>query len=93
MMQPTDLEVGRVYFGLAYEDDDCTRPIVHTYEYLGVHADGTLADGKEYLFRFVGSEDSLQLKEQQIGYLILDVPGIAEELKNWAREKHIKTKN
>ncbi len=85
-MKPSQLKIGRVYFGLAYEDDDFTRPIVNSYEYLGVDIDEALKtpEGKQYFFRFIGSDERLQLKEHQLPHLILDVLGLAEELKRWA---------
>src|SRR5579864_6745017 len=69
-MKPAKLKVGRVYFGLAYENDNRAHPIVHTYEFLGVETAATLAGEKQYVFRFVGSKDSLQVTERQIEHVI-----------------------
>jgi hypothetical protein len=71
-----ELKMHSIYFGVTYEDEAFTRPIVHTYEYLG-ESSGT----KEapYLFRFVGSDDEVQLSEQQLE-LILDAQGLIDLL-------------
>lgn len=89
MIQASKLEIGRVYFGLSYEDDDLTRPMVNTYEYLGVNIDGPAKtpDDTQYFFRFVGAEDLLQIREQQIPHVIMDVLGVIEKLKQWAAGK------
>ena len=92
MAQSNRLKVGQVYFGLSYEDDDLTRPIVDSYEYLGVDLDGTTTGGTSYFFRYIGSDDRLQLKEHQIPHLILDVPGLTEELKRWAEAQATRTR-
>ncbi|HET7765854.1 MAG TPA: hypothetical protein VFK92_12260 [Burkholderiales bacterium] len=66
------LKVGSIYFGVAYEDDEFTRPILHTYEYLGE------TSGKKeapFLFRFIGFDDRLELAERQLD-LILDAAGL-----------------
>src|SRR4051812_40801999 len=57
------LKVGVIYFGVAYEDDEFTRPILHTYEYLGETSDAKEAS---FLFRFVGSDDQIELAERQL---------------------------
>ncbi len=87
MVQRSRLAIGQVYFSLAYEDDDLTRPIVHSYEYLGMGIDESsrTPEGNLYVFRFIGSDDRLDLKEHQLPHLILDVPGLGEELKRWAK--------
>jgi hypothetical protein len=70
------LKVGSIYFGVAYEDDEFTRPILHTYEYLGETSDTKEAP---FHFRFVGSDDKLELAERQLD-LILDAAGLIELL-------------
>lgn len=84
MMQPSELEVGRVYFGLAYEDDELTRPIVHSYEYLGTDINGApkTTEGTRYCFRFLGSQDSFEVTQQQLD-LILDLSGLVNALTEW----------
>jgi hypothetical protein len=71
-----DLKVGSIYFGVTYEDEEFTRPIIHTYEYLG---ETSGVEGAPHLFRFVGSDDEMQLSERQLD-LILDAPGLIELL-------------
>ncbi|HJT61795.1 MAG TPA: hypothetical protein VJ797_08940, partial [Burkholderiales bacterium] len=71
-MRSADLITGSIYFGVTYEDEAFTRPIVHTYEYMGETSGIKEAP---YLFRFVGSDDEIQLSERQLD-LILDVGGL-----------------
>ena len=75
-MRRAELKVGSIYFGVTYEDDAFTRPIVHTYAYLG-DASG-VAEAPD-LFRFVGSDDEVQLSERQLD-LILDAQGLIDLL-------------
>jgi len=88
-MEPSELVTGQIYFGLGYEDDAFTRPIITSYEYLGTAVESPLntLDGAEYLFRFLGGEDRLQLKEHQVRHLILDVVELTQDLKRWAEAK------
>jgi len=71
-----ELRAGSIYFGVTYEDEAFTRPIVHTYEYLGETSGVKEAP---YLFRFVGSDDEVQLSERQLD-LVLDAAGLIELL-------------
>ena len=71
-----ELNIGSIYFGVTYEDDAFTRPIVHTYEYLGQTSGVSEAP---HLFRFVGADDEMQLSEHQLD-LILDANGLIELL-------------
>jgi hypothetical protein len=75
-VRSADLTTGSIYFGVTYEDDAFKRPIVHTYEYLG---ETSGAKEAPYLFRFVGSDDEMQLGERQLD-LILDAAGLIELL-------------
>ncbi len=75
-MRRAELKIGSIYFGVAYEDDEFMRPILHTYEYLGETSDTKEAP---FLFRFVGSDDEVQLAERQLD-LILDTTGLIELL-------------
>ena len=75
-MRRAELKGGSIYFGVAYEDDEFMRPILHTYEYLGETSDTKEAP---FLFRFVGSDDEVQLAERQLD-LILDTTGLIELL-------------
>jgi hypothetical protein len=70
------LKVGSIYFSVAYEDDEFTRPILHTYEYLGEVKDTKDAP---FHFRFIGSDDKLELAERQLD-LILDAAGLIKLL-------------
>ena len=75
-MRQAELNIGSVYFGVTYEDEAFTRPIVHTYEYLG-QASGVAE--APHLFRFIGSDDEIQLSELQLD-LILDAQGLIDLL-------------
>jgi hypothetical protein len=82
-----ELKVGSVYFGVSYEDDAFTRPILHSYEYLGEKSGRSEA---LLLFRFLGSEDELQLSERQLD-LILDAQGLIELLARLRDGKPLQT--
>jgi hypothetical protein len=62
-----DLKLHGIYFGIAYEDEGFTRPIIRTYEYLGETSGVAEAP---HLFRFVGSDDELHLSERQLTHVI-----------------------
>ena len=86
-MRRTELKVRSLYFGVTYEDDAFTHPILHTYEYLGETGDSNDAP---YLFRFVGSDDEVQLSEQQLD-LILDAQGLIDLLARFRDGKPLHT--
>ena len=75
-MRRAELTVGSIYFGVSYEDDAFTRPILHTYEYLG---ETSGVNETPYLFRFVGSDDEVHLSERQLD-VVLDAHGLMELL-------------
>ena len=81
MKPQSTLEIGRIYFGLAYEDDDLKYPIVHSYEYLGLsekHPD-------THKFRNLGSNDHDLVKDEELEF-ILDTEDVAKMLQEWARK-------
>jgi len=84
-----ELVTGSIYFGVTYEDEAFTRPIVHTYEYRGETSGVKEAP---YLFRFVGSDDEIQLSERQLD-LILDVGGLIELLARFRDGKPMQTRH
>ena len=86
-MHQAELKTGSIYFGVTYEDEAFTRPIVHTYEYLGETSGVKEAP---YLFRFVGSDDEVQLTERQLD-LILDAAGLIELLARFRDGKPMQT--
>ena len=61
-----DLELGAIYHWLGYEDDELSRPMITSVEYLGLDVLETepKPDGHRHFFRVVGSE---QLQEFQAG--------------------------
>ena len=86
-MSRAELNVGSIYFGITYEDDAFTRPILHTYEYLG---ESSGVKEAPYLFRFVGSDDEVQFTERQLD-LILDAQGLIELLARFRDGKPMQT--
>lgn len=49
-MAPSDLGTGQVYFLVAYEDENLTRMVVESYEYLGGNSTADIG-GKAFRFR------------------------------------------
>jgi hypothetical protein len=86
MMKPNQLKVGCICFALSYEDDALARPMVISYEYLGVNVGGhpKTSNDRVYFFRFLGQKDLLELKEEQVSNVIMDVPALIESLKEWS---------
>lgn len=78
-MDENSLEVGAIYFGVGYEDDDSLlRPILSTFEYLGeeeIHP-------SIHIFKYLGTGDLLELKDSQLDY-ILDFEGVIQVLNEW----------
>ena len=75
-MRREELTVGSIYFGVSYEDEEFTRPIIHSYEYLGQTSG---VPNAPHLFRFVGSDDEVQLSERQLD-LVVNASGLIELL-------------
>lgn len=88
-MRSDELVTGSIYFGVTYEDEAFTRPIVHTYEYMG---ETSGVNEAPFLFRFVGSDDEIQLSEPQLD-LILDVAGLIELLARFRDGKPMQTRH
>ncbi len=78
------MNIGQIYFGLAYEDDDQKYPIVHSYEYLGLSRERS----DVHSFRFLGTGDFLELTDEQLD-LISGVDGLKEVLEVWARKNPV----
>jgi hypothetical protein len=81
-MTADDLKIGHTYFGIAYEDEHLLRPLIHSYEYRGTQRTAASdTDGQmRYVFRFMGSDDVLELEATQLD-LILSLPDLIEALK------------
>lgn len=78
-MHGNSLEVGAIYFGVGYEDDDSLlRPILSTFEYLGEE------DSRPsiHVFKYLGTGDLLELKDTQLDY-ILDIEELKQVLDDW----------
>ena len=86
-MNANDLKKGRVYFGVRFEDDACTRLLINSYEYIGVNIYGLPSEeeGDQFCFRRMGSEDTLELKEKELK-VMLRVDDLVKALKKWASE-------
>jgi len=51
-LTPSALKAGQVYFMVCYEDDDLTRMVIQSYEYLGTEAPSVIEPGERaYRFR------------------------------------------
>jgi hypothetical protein len=81
MKHNEELKIGRIYFGIAYEDDALKYPIIHSYEYLGLSDE----QPEVHAFRFLGSGDSLELTDGQLD-LIFGPNELMRSLQRWARE-------
>lgn len=78
-MDENSLEVGAIYFGVGYEDDDSLlRPILNTFEYLGEEE----MRQSIHVFKYLGTGDVLELKDTQLDY-ILDLEGLKQVLDDW----------
>ena len=86
-MNSTHLKKGRMYFGLRFEDDACTRLLINSYEYIGVNIHEPPGETKEdhFCFRRLGSDDTLELTEKQLT-VMLRLDELIKALKNWASE-------
>lgn len=78
-MKQSALEVGRIYFGITYEDDDLTYPIVHSYEYLGLSKRRPTV----HEFRCLGSNDSYLVTDDELEF-ISSTNEIVLLLQEWA---------
>lgn len=81
MAQRDSLEIGRIYFDLAFEDDDMRYPVIHAYEFLGTSKN----EPPTYTFRFIGTDDYLDLTERNLD-LIVGVDELTSLLRRWAEE-------
>jgi hypothetical protein len=83
-MESTALVIGAVYFCVVYEDDAYVRPLIKSYEYIGPNIYDALntSQSEMYFFRFLGSDNTLELTERQLD-IILDLPELIEVLKSW----------
>ena len=79
MTDQLNLEIGKLYFGVSYEDEEMAYPIIQSYEYLGL--DGENAD--LHLFRILGSGDELEVGESNLD-LILSLSALNKLLVRWA---------
>ncbi|UCV03886.1 hypothetical protein [Dechloromonas denitrificans] len=78
-MDENSLQVGAIYFGVGYEDDESlSRPILSTFEYLGEEE----RRPSTHIFKYLGTGDLLELKDSQLDY-VLDFEGLKEVLGDW----------
>ena len=85
-MQTRTLKKGSVYFGLSFENDNSSRLMVNSYEYIGLNIEKS--DRDRYFFRLLGSEDTIEMTERQLD-LVLDLDDLVEQLKQWREGKLI----
>ena len=70
-MDAAALVTGRVYFAICYEDEEMTRMIIQSYEYLGPATDDERAEGPWYRFRALdpfGNSDDDQRNPEDSPY-------------------------
>jgi hypothetical protein len=91
MTDGMSLRAGGIYFCLAYEDNEQLRPIIHSLQYIGTEGDAlTGGEGDlRYVFRCVGSEDSMEFLEGQLD-LVSDLPSLVTALQEWQRISEIR---
>jgi len=84
-----ELRVGAIYHWLAYEDDELSRPMVTSLEYLGLDVLQTdpKPDGPRHFFRIVGSEEKLMFAAKDLPDLV-DVAGLIDKLEEFRTGKH-----
>lgn len=80
-MQGQPLEIGRIYFNLAFEDDDMRLPVIYSCEYLGI----TGGNVGVHTFRLLGTGDSLELNDGQLD-LIVGLDELTTLLRKWAQQ-------
>jgi ketosteroid isomerase-like protein len=85
----TELKVGCIYHWLGYEDDELSRPMVTSMEYLGLDILKTEPppDASRHFFRMLGSEEKVMFAQNNLPELV-DVPGLIEQLRNFEAGKH-----
>jgi hypothetical protein len=84
-----ELKVGAIYHWLGYEDDELSRPMVTSMEYLGLDVLQTdpKPNGSRHFFRIVGSEEKLMFAAENLPDLV-DVPGLIDKLEEFRTGKH-----
>jgi hypothetical protein len=84
-----ELKVGSIYHWLGYEDDELSRPMISSLEYLGLdvlEVEEKL-DGSRHFFRILGSDEKVMFAEKNLPELV-DVPGLIEQLQEFRTSKH-----
>ena len=85
----TELKVGSIYHWLGYEDDELSRPMVTSMEYLGLDILKTepAPDGPRHFFRMLGSEEKVMFARNNLPELV-GVAGLIEQLRKFESGKH-----
>ena len=84
-----ELKVGAIFHWLAYEDDELSRPMITSMEYLGLDVLETdpKPDGHRHFFRMLGSDEKLMFAAENLPDLV-DVPGLIRKLEEFRTGKH-----
>ena len=84
-----NLTVGTIYHWLAYEDDELSRPMISSLEYLGldIHGPTPELEGPRHFFRIVGTDEQVMFAEKHLPELV-DVAGLIEMLKRFQTGAH-----
>ena len=84
-----ELKVGAIYHWLGYDDDELSRPMITSMEYLGLDVLKTepKPDGPRHFFRIVGSEEKVMFAQNHLPELV-DVAGLIEQLREFQAGRH-----
>ena len=84
-----DLRVGTIYHWLGYEDDELSRPMITSLEYLGENVLDVESKsvGSRHFFRIIGSDENVMFAEKNLPQLV-DVPGLIKKLQDFLEGKH-----
>ena len=84
-----NLNVGAMYHWLAYEDEELSRPMISSLQYLGVDIHGPMPEleGSRHFFRIAGTDEEVMFAERNLPELV-DVAGLIEKLKRFQTGAH-----
>lgn len=86
----TELKVGAIYHWLGYEDEDLSKPMITSLEYLGLDILEVeeKPDRSRHFFRVIGTDEKVMFAEKSLPNLV-DVPGLIKKLQDFQAGKHL----
>jgi hypothetical protein len=83
------LTVGAIYHWLGYEDEEMSRPMISSLEYLGLDIHGAMpeVEGPRHFFRIAGTDEEVMFAEKHLPELV-DVAGLIEKLRRFQAGTH-----